>query len=56
MLLELNRDTAISKNPSRGIAQRTVVQKTHCIATPDGVSDTTLAALVDPGFSAWAAL
>ena len=38
------------------MAQRTVVRASHCVAAPDEISDVTLAALVDPGFSAWAAL
>ena len=42
--------------PFGGMAQRTVVKKGHCVAAPSGVSDATLAALVDPGFSAWTAL
>ena len=44
------------RDPFGGMAERTVVKKINCIAAPGGVSDTTLAALVDPGFSAWAAL
>ena len=44
------------RDPFGGMAQRTVIRRERCIAAPAGVSDADLAALPDPGFSAWAAL
>jgi NADPH:quinone reductase-like Zn-dependent oxidoreductase len=38
------------------MAQHTVARASHCFPAPEGVSDVTLAALVDPGSPAWAAL
>ncbi len=42
--------------PFGSMAERTVVPAVNCIPAPDGVDDITLAAIADPGFSAWAAL
>ena len=42
--------------PFGGIAERTVVNSSHCIDVPDGVDDITLAAIADPGMATWAAL
>ncbi len=44
------------REPFGAMAQRTVVPASQCIPAPGAISDVTLAALVDPGFSAWAAL
>jgi NADPH:quinone reductase-like Zn-dependent oxidoreductase len=42
--------------PFGGMAERTVLSRAQCIAVPDGVDDVSLAALADPGMSAWVAL
>ncbi len=42
--------------PFGGMAQRTVVRSSNCIAVPDDVDDIALAAIADPGMSAWVAL
>ena len=42
--------------PFGGIAERTVVNASHCIDVPESVDDITLAAIADPGMAAWAAL
>ncbi len=42
--------------PFGGMAQRTVVRSSSCIAVPDDVDDIALAAIADPGMSAWVAL
>jgi NADPH:quinone reductase-like Zn-dependent oxidoreductase len=42
--------------PFGGMAERTVVAASRCMAVPDGVEDVKLAALADPGMSAWVAL
>jgi NADPH:quinone reductase-like Zn-dependent oxidoreductase len=42
--------------PFGGMAEATVVRSSQCIAVPDDVDDVTLAALADPGMSAWVAL
>ncbi len=42
--------------PFGGMAERTVVSTSRCMEVPDGVDDVMLAALADPGMSAWAAL
>jgi NADPH:quinone reductase-like Zn-dependent oxidoreductase len=38
------------------MAERTVVQSSHCIPVPEGTADITVAAIADPGMAAWAAL
>ena len=42
--------------PFGGMAERTVVQSSHCIPVPEGMADITVAAIADPGMAAWAAL
>ena len=42
--------------PLGGMAERTVVQSSHCIPVPEGTADITVAAIADPGMAAWAAL
>lgn len=42
--------------PFGGMAERTVVSASRCLDVPDGVDDVRLAALADPGMSAWVAL
>jgi NADPH:quinone reductase-like Zn-dependent oxidoreductase len=42
--------------PFGGMAQKTVVRSSQCVAVPDEVDDITLAAIADPGMSAWVAL
>ncbi|MEI9965363.1 MAG: zinc-binding alcohol dehydrogenase family protein [Caulobacteraceae bacterium] len=42
--------------PFGGMAERTIVRRTQCMTVPDGVDDAALAALADPGMSAWVAL
>src|SRR5579862_4240442 len=44
------------RSPFGGMAQRTVVLSSQCITIPDGVDDITVAAIADPGMSAWVAL
>lgn len=44
------------RTPFGGIAERTVVNSSHCINVPDSVDEITLAAIADPGMAAWAAL
>ena len=38
------------------MAERTVVNASHCIAVPDQLDDVTAAAIANPGMSSWAAL
>ena len=42
--------------PFGGMAERTIVRRAQCMVVPDGVHDVSLAALADPGMSAWVAL
>ena len=42
--------------PYGGIAEKTVVPEAHCIAIPQGPDSVKLAALAEPGMSAWVAL
>lgn len=42
--------------PYGAMAEWCIVDKTHCIAIPDGLSDATAAAMAIPGMSSWAAL
>jgi NADPH:quinone reductase-like Zn-dependent oxidoreductase len=42
--------------PFGGMAERTVVSVSRCMVIPDGIDDVKLAALADPGMSAWVAL
>ncbi len=42
--------------PFGGMAERTVVSASRCMSIPDGLDDVKLAALADPGMSAWVAL
>ena len=42
--------------PFGGMAERTVVNASHCIHVPESMDDITLAAIADPGMAAWAAL
>jgi len=44
------------RSPFGGMAQRTVVLSSQCVTIPDGVDDITVAAIADPGMSAWVAL
>ncbi|WP_026782886.1 quinone oxidoreductase family protein [Pleomorphomonas koreensis] len=44
------------RQPFGGMAERTVVARAQCLSVPDGVDDVSLAALADPGMSAWVAL
>jgi NADPH:quinone reductase-like Zn-dependent oxidoreductase len=44
------------RSPFGGMAQKTVVRSSQCIPIPDGIDDVTLAAIADPGMSAWVAL
>jgi NADPH2:quinone reductase len=42
--------------PNGAMAERTVVHKARCWPIPDGIDDVTVAALVNPGMSAWLSL
>jgi NADPH:quinone reductase-like Zn-dependent oxidoreductase len=42
--------------PFGGMAQRAVAQRSTLVPLPDGIDDVTVAAIADPGMSAWAAL
>jgi len=42
--------------PYGALAERCVVDESHCIALPDGIDDVTAAAIAIPGMSSWAAL
>ena len=42
--------------PYGGMAEKTVVPSSQCVEVPDEVDDITLAAISDPGMSAWVAL
>ena len=42
--------------PFGGMAEQSVVPLSQCIGVPDNVDDVTLAAIADPGMSAWTAL
>jgi NADPH:quinone reductase-like Zn-dependent oxidoreductase len=42
--------------PFGGMAERTVVDSSHCFCVPENMDDITLAAIADPGMAAWAAL
>ncbi len=44
------------RTPYGGMAQKTVVRSSQCVDVPDDVDDITLAAIADPGMSAWVAL
>jgi NADPH:quinone reductase-like Zn-dependent oxidoreductase len=44
------------RSPFGGMAQRTIVRSSQCVEIPDGVDDITIAAIADPGMSAWVAL
>lgn len=42
--------------PNGAMAQRTVVHKARCWPIPDGIDEVSVAALVNPGMSAWLSL
>lgn len=44
------------RSPFGGMAEFTVARRSSLIAAPEGIDDVTLAAIADPGMSAWAAL
>jgi NADPH:quinone reductase-like Zn-dependent oxidoreductase len=46
----------LPRAPFGGMAERTVVNASHCIAVPDQLDDVTAAAIANPGMSSWAAL
>ena len=46
----------LPRPPFGGMAERTIARRALCMAVPDGVDDVSLAALADPGMSAWVAL
>lgn len=42
--------------PFGGMAERTIVEASHCLALPDELDDVTAAAIAIPGMSSWGAL
>jgi NADPH:quinone reductase-like Zn-dependent oxidoreductase len=46
----------LPRAPFGGMAERTVVNASHCVALPDGLDDVMAAAIANPGMSSWAAL
>ena len=42
--------------PYGALAEKSLVDARRCVAVPDGLDDTTAAAIANPGMSAWAAL
>jgi NADPH:quinone reductase-like Zn-dependent oxidoreductase len=42
--------------PYGALAQKSLVDSDHCVVVPDGLDDSTAAAIANPGMSAWAAL
>lgn len=44
------------RRPFGAMAEYTVVRRRTCLPAPDGVDDATLAAIMNPGLSAWGAL
>jgi NADPH:quinone reductase-like Zn-dependent oxidoreductase len=42
--------------PYGALAERSLVDPSHCVAVPDGIDNITAAAIANPGMSAWAAL
>jgi NADPH:quinone reductase-like Zn-dependent oxidoreductase len=42
--------------PYGALAEKSLVDADHCVAVPDGLDETTAAAIANPGMSAWAAL
>ena len=44
------------RKPYGGMAQKTVVRSSQCVDVPDEIDDISLAAIADPGMSAWVAL
>jgi NADPH:quinone reductase-like Zn-dependent oxidoreductase len=42
--------------PFGGMAERTIVEASHCLALPDDLDDVTAAAIAIPGMSSWGAL
>jgi NADPH:quinone reductase-like Zn-dependent oxidoreductase len=47
---------ALPDAPYGAMGERSVVRAEHCIEIPDGLDDVTVAAIANPGMSAWAAL
>jgi NADPH:quinone reductase-like Zn-dependent oxidoreductase len=46
----------LPRAPFGGMAERTVVNASHCVLVPDALDDVTAAAIANPGMSSWAAL
>jgi len=46
----------LPRAPFGGMAERTVVNASHCVPVPDRLGDVTAAAIANPGMSSWAAL
>lgn len=46
----------LPEEPFGALAEKSLVDPSHCVAVADGVDDVTAAAIANPGMSAWAAL